>query len=141
MTRNLVWALTGAATVSLVVSHAASATPPLPRSTPCSAPEFQKIGELVVPPCGATADTVTVSGRVIVTNRKPAEIAHALLLRKGKIIAHGAVAASADDPNAADLSFEYTEPAASYLTPIDFVIAPQCGPALSISVDRPGRCP
>jgi hypothetical protein len=137
MIRDGAWILVVAVIAAAPMRGPASAT-----STPCSAPEFRKVGEFVVPPCGAPAgDTVNVSGRITVTNRATTEIAQALLLRKGKILAHGAIAASADNPTATEISFEYTEPAASYQTPIDLVIAPKCGPVLSISVDRPGRCP
>ena len=128
-------------TIALMLHGTVWATSTLPKSTLCSAPEFQKIGEFVVPPCGAPAgDMVKISGRVTVTNRAATEIFQVMLLRKGKILALGAIAASADKPNATVVSFEYTEPSASYQTPIDLVIAPKCGPALSISVDRPGRC-
>ena len=143
--RKETWSPACAATAFLIVAISLArltlAAPPPPGATPCSAPAFEKVGEFVLPGCGAAAaETAKVSGRVLLTNRSPAEIKQAVLIRKLKALAFTSVAAVPDKPNATEISFEYSEPAASYQVPIDLVIVPTCGPVLSISVDRPGRC-
>lgn len=117
----------------------ATSTPP-PGVTPCSAPEFKKVEESL-PACGGTDGVMKLSGKVRVTDRAPAELKQVLLLRKIKALGTPLVAAVADNPNAAEITFDYAEPSVTYKPPVDLVIVPRCGPIVSIPIDRPGRCP
>jgi hypothetical protein len=82
-----------------------------------------------------------LSGKVVITNRAPAELKQSFLLRKAKALGMPAVVAVADNPNASEIVFDYAEPSVTYQPPVDLVIVPTCGPVVSIPIDRPGRCP
>ena len=114
-------------------------TPPI--ATPCSAPSFQKLDEFQLPACGASAtETAKVSGAILLTDRTPSEIRQVILTRKSKMLAHASIEPVADNPHAARVSVEYSEAGETYQPPVDLVVVPRCGPVLSISIDRPGRC-
>jgi hypothetical protein len=124
-----------------ISSASTMAAPPPPGARPCAAPAYRKIGEFDTPACGqARGETVKISGHVLLTDRRPDQIKQAVVIRKLKVLAFTSVAASKDDPNATDISFEYSEPASSYDVPIYLIIVPTCGPVLNIPVDRLGRC-
>jgi hypothetical protein len=110
-------------------------------ATPCSAPTFQKVGEFQLPTCGApVADAAKISGTILVTDRTASQIRQVILTRKGKMLAHASYSPAPDNLNATLITFEYSEPGDTYQPPLDVVIVPVCGPVLSISVDRAGRC-